>query len=117
MAGKRKALGVTSCETCSAHSATDANWGIRALNRGTKKLEEDVFESIWRGFSLRVQERGVIGRRGTTQRVSPGGKRRTASPVGVPVLSRGRKASRSSKSRTERNKVTREIIPDDLGTG
>ena len=98
-------------------SAADASWGVRSLNRGTKVLELDVFESRGRGFSIRgVQERGII-RRESTQRVSSEGKTRTASPVDVPVLSHGRKASKSSKNTTERNRVTRERIPDDLGTG
>ena len=97
-------------------NAANANWGVWALNRGAKMLEEDVFESRGRGFFVRVQERGVIGGE-TTQREFPKVKRRTTSPVGMPALSRGRKASKSSKSRTERNRVSRERIPDDLGTG
>ena len=79
-------------------------------------LEVDVLESSWHGFSVGVQERGVI-RQETTQRVNPEGERRTKSPVGAPVLSLGRNTCKSSKSRIERNRVARERIPDDLGTG
>ena len=97
-------------------NAANANWGIRALNRGAKILEEDVFESSGRGLNVRVQERGVVGRE-TTQRVNPEGERQTTNPVGAPVLSRVREASKSSKSRTKSNEGTRESILDELRTG
>jgi hypothetical protein len=97
-------------------NAADASWFVWAVNKGAKMLEEDVFESRGRGFFVRVQERGVIGGE-TTQREFPKVKRWTTSPVGVPELSRGRKASKSSKGRTERNRGIRKIILDDLRTG
>jgi hypothetical protein len=96
-------------------NVSNADWGVRAMNRGANMLEEDVFESSGRSFDVRDQEGGVVGGK-TTQREFPKGERRTTSPVGMPILSRGRKASKSSKSRTKRNRGIREIILDDLGT-
>ena len=97
-------------------NAANANWGVRALNRRAEMLEQNLFESRGRGVDVRIQERCVVSWE-TTQRVESEGERGTTSPVGMPVLSRGRKASKISKSRTERNRVSRERIPDDLGTG
>ena len=94
----------------------NTSWGVGAVDRGANMLEKDVFESSRRSFDVRVQEGNVISRE-TTERGFPEGERCATSPVGMPILSRGRKASKSSKSRTERNRVTRERIPDDLGTG
>ena len=78
-------------------NAANASWGVRALNSGAKMLEWNIFESRWCGVNVRFQERCVISWETTHQRVRSEGERRTTSPVGMPVLSRGRKASKSSK--------------------
>jgi len=86
------------------------------MNRGAKMLEEEVLKSHGRGFDIRVQERGIVGRE-TTQRKFPKVKRRTTSPFGVPELSCGRKASKSSKASTKRSRGIRKGILGDLRTG
>jgi hypothetical protein len=95
---------------------TNAGGGVGTKDRRAKMLEEDVFESRGRGFDVRVQIKGVIGGK-PTQSEFPEVKEGSTSPVGVPELSRGGKASRSSNDRTERNGGIRKRIRNDLRTG
>jgi hypothetical protein len=98
--------------------ATNANRCALAMDRGAQPDTGGGPSRKPRVWRRRQSPRAGRYRRETAQREFPKAKGLTTSPIGTPVLSRGRKASsKSSKGRTERSRGTGKGILDDRRTG